>query len=127
MEARKLDSGIDESSPLAFRFPECYRCAMDNQANASFFFTRQGTQIVWYPIFSRDLFEREILQFLPKVELLSDVFILIDRIDKSLISMAVLLATQAKQVLAALLEIVLHALYSLSLASLVCVHLMRRS
>lgn len=86
---------------------------MDIQANASVYFTRQGSQIVWCPIFSRDLFEREFSQFLPKVELLSDVFIPIDRIDKSLISMAVLLATQAKQVLAALLEIVLRALYSL--------------
>lgn len=67
---------------MAIKLPELYRCATNTQSMVSSFFNRQGSQIVGGPSFRRNLNEREFSQFLSMIELLNDVFIPIDRLDK---------------------------------------------
>lgn len=78
-----LDTWVEEAS-LASQFPNLFRCTRDVSAMVRDRFSKNGEQVVWNPIFRRNLGEGEIEDFAALLVVLDSVFIVDGRKDESL-------------------------------------------
>ena len=61
------------NNPLAIQFPDLYRCARNHKAKVADYLITNGSQHLWGPIFSRNLFEAEEAHLFNLLEVLSGV------------------------------------------------------
>lgn len=84
-EGRKLlfkkDNWAGDSS-LAVQFPNLFTCANDQSANAYDYMMMEGNNILWGPIFRRDLNEREESDLLSLLGILNNFSILGEGMDE---------------------------------------------
>eukprot|EP00268_Persea_americana_P035191 TRINITY_DN34761_c0_g1_i2.p1 TRINITY_DN34761_c0_g1~~TRINITY_DN34761_c0_g1_i2.p1 ORF type:complete len:118 (+),score=19.04 TRINITY_DN34761_c0_g1_i2:39-356(+) len=69
------DTWIGER-PLAKQFPELFNCALVKEANVKSYIEKGiNKEVIWSPIFHRNLRDIEESQFLSLLKLLKDVFV----------------------------------------------------
>lgn len=76
-----MDSWVRDY-PLSSQFPNLFRCAQDVLVMVRDYYSKIGDQVVWAPMFRRNLNEGEIQDFATLLTVLSSVFIADGRKDK---------------------------------------------